>query len=813
MPTINGPATLPIQDPTSTTADQSTPIDIPTTATIMVAPDGKHYNVPASSYQIAINNNWRPVSPEETKQAADKEAKIESAHQELEEHPVSHTIGQFLDEATLGVKPYIENQGKTDEEKEIATKAEERYVKNNPVKSYAAKAAGFVAPLAIPGIGELGEGAEALIRGGGELGLKAAAEGIVAKEAETSIARKIGGVAAKYATEGALYSTPLAATQAAYGDPESAAETMLWGVGLSGALGAGVGTVAEGARGAGKAAVKLTDILGDKLLQKDASGLTAADYYAKNLYGLTDKSAQKLKDRGQFLNVLDTAQEEGLHTVALTRDYGTKVQELIDDAGNKIGDIRKKAQSLVENDTELQNLVPTPVSVAENLHKELIDQFPEINTANHHETLKVVNNIVDDFMAGGNDHDLDKIIEIRKNVLKNKGAFLKDSPQAQVYAATYSIITKMEKEAMQNIFAAGEMPEQFPTYLKELQRYQTGKALAENLNDFKGKGKISDIKSLFGLQNIGIAYLAALGHPVSAGLGIASKYAIKQFAANKFGLLGKSVGFLRNAADEPALGGYLAKAGKEAFDAHIESLPSILSGSKLIARSVNPIQHLIGDTTGLSKDQQYNKLTSSINRAVSDTTYTASKVGEHAGVFASTSYDLASLVVSKQLGALSYLQSQIPKNPNPVKPFQVDDWKPTKQQQQEFLNKVSVVVNPMSVWQKYQDNTITKADRDTLMAVYPKLYSQMVDKIMTTAYDPRSPKLSYNDRLKISTFTGKPLDPSLQNIAAYQQAVATPQQSGSTKSGKAPRSSKPKLDEGPSFQTVVQKLQYGRNKE
>jgi DNA-binding ferritin-like protein (Dps family) len=532
-----------------------------------------------------------------------------------------------------------------------------------------------------------------------------------------------------------------------------------------------MGLAGAGAKAVGEGAVKLTDLLGDKILQKDESGLTAADYYAKNLYGMSNKTAQKLKDRGQFLDVLDTAQEEGLHTVALGRDYGTKVDELIDDSGKKLGDIRDKAQGLVESDPELRKLAPSPVSVGAKLQEELLNKFPEINTATHTASLKVVNDIVNDFIAGGNEQSFENTREILQNVMKNKGAFERDSPQAKIYAAAYQIATKMEKEGMQNVFNAGELPKEFPEYVKQLQRYQTGKTLAKNLNEFKGQGNISDLKGLIGLPNIGLAELLALGHPIAAGAGFAGKYLVKQFAANKFGLLGSSVAFLRKSADDPQLGGYLAKAGKEALNAHLESLPSVLSGTKLLARSINPVQSLIGDTSGLSHQQQYDKLTASIIQAASDTSVTAQRVGHIAQPFASTSYNLAALVTQKKLGALNYLSSQIPKNPNPPKPFQVNDWKPTKQQQQNFLNTVAVVANPMVVMQHYQDGSLTPADRDTLRAVYPKIYSQMVNKIMISAYDPNGPKLDHAQRMKISMFTGIDIDHALANIGAYQQAL------------------------------------------
>jgi hypothetical protein len=301
------------------------------------------------------------------------------------------------------------------------------------------------------------------------------------------------------------------------------------------------------------------------------------------------------------------------------------------------------------------------------------------------------------------------------------------------------------------------------------------------------------------------------GHAPAFALGSAGKMALDAFKANKFGLLGKSVSFLRKAGEDPAtahlVGGLMAKEGSEALTSHVDALPEILSGSRLVARGeTDVVQHLIGPTTGLTKQQQYDKLTATINAAATDTGATADRVGEIAGTFSGTNMQLASLVAEKKMAAVSYLQSQIPKDPNPPRPFQKSDWKPTAQQQRDYLAKVEIASSPMVVWQHYQDGKLTSLDRDVLMSVYPRIYQEMVGKIMATAYDPRAPPLSREKVAQLDMFTGGALGTS-KNLQAIQEALTAGQQQQQQAGGPSP-SPRPKL-RTPGVQTDTQRRTAG----
>lgn len=803
MVQISGPSSYSID--TTPVAQQANATDMPNGPSVMVGTDGEYYTVPATSYNTAIQQGWRLAAKEEQNQIAEnqkKEEKVSAAEKEKEEHPGIEGLKQFGNEASFGVLSYIANKNRTPEEQEIEQAATERFNKQHPLIHYGASVAGFAAPLLIPGIGEAGEAIEGLVRGGTKVAEKGLIEGAakeaVAKEAEISLTRKIAGTAANYSTQGAIYSSPMAATQLAYGDPEQAAETMVWGTGLSGVLGAAAGTIGAAAKGT---VSSLGDMLGSKLAEKDATGLSHLDNILRNMLGISDKEAKKMTSNGQFPDRLEklvkVADEEGiLRATGETRNK--LINNVNEDAGNKLGDIYKKLDGML-GEHDIQNPA-TGIKMQQEFQAAIQQKFPEIMNGDlHADKLKFANKLSNAMSEIGDEPSFTDVQKLGKSISKTQTDFDRESVNAEIARVAYGVVKNNLEESAQKIFNDGNLPELFPEYLNQKARYAATSTLADNINVFKGTGKIElPLKNIFGLGNIAKGFLA-VSHPAAA-IPMAGEMAFKAFSANKFGLLGKGVSYLRKVISNPEtqdqLGGYMAKEGVNALQEHLGNIPSYLSGSKIVTRAIadaNPYQHLIGDTTGLSKEQQYAKLTNAITRASVDVGLTAEKVGNIASIFTGSSLNLANLVAEKKLGALSYLQSQIPKNPNPPKAFQKDDWKPTKQQQTDFLEKVRVVNNPMVVWQKYQDHTISTLDRDTLRAVYPKIYGEMVNSVMQAAYDPRNKPLNYNDRMQLSQFTGIPFDNSIKNLQSYQQAVSSPSLQQSAPPTKHRASSRPKL--------------------
>lgn len=729
IPNPAGPGFIDVPDDQ---AQAATPQGTPTPAgpTRMIDPKGKMFDVPASSYDVAIKNGWR----EATSQELEKEKKID----EGSNAPANEVFGKnFTNEVLFGVPDLHADLTATPEQRELQQAIRERELQKHPIAGYAGKALGFAVPMAIPGVGEVGEASRvaaegavrlaerSLVKEGLELGGKAAAQ-----VADKSLATKVAGSVAKYATEGALYSTPQAMVQATYGDPEKAAETMLWSVGLSGALG-----------GAGR-------LLGE--------GATAAVSKGAEL------AASKLEKYGHSR-------------------FANELEELL-------------------TKPSIKDLGPVPSNIGAEFHKELLTKAPEVITPMHEEQGKLVSDIMEKFSS--DKPSFKATDQIKKELASMAKKQPEDSANKQILNLAEEALDKHYDTAVQQVFHAGEMPEKFADYLESKAK------MAEPL-------EIPTAKDFIGAMGLG-----AIAHPHLAMLEagrVLKNFAFKNFLNNKAGLLDSSVNYLKDVAANPStstmIGGLMAKEGAAAFQAKLDSIPSILTKDKVLTHSIaatNPIQHLIGSTNGLDKETQYNRTIQAIQSATIDTQRTADNIGHMSETFNTHSVDLGSLVAQKQYGALSYLASQIPKNPNAPKPFQKDDWKPSVKEQQDFLNKVKVVADPWSVMKHYQDGSLSKNDVQTLKAVYPKIYTEMVNKVLATAYDPTVKPLNQNQRLQLSTLTGLPLDSSLKNIVSLQQALQPiPAPPPPAQPKKAPKpSSRPKLENAASLETSSQRRTY-----
>lgn len=788
----------------------------PKGSSLFTGVDGKLYNVPETSYDIAIKNGWKLADQKTT----DREAAIK--RQVNETGQLEGGLKNFANEALLGIPNYISNKEAGPEQASIDEAVRNRISNRDPVTHAISSGLGFIAPLAVPGVGEVGEAARLAVEGGrgvaevaGAAALKSAAETVVksaaeegvAKAATASLTRKIAGSAADLATQSAIYASPKAAVQVAYGEPEQAAETMLWGIGL-GAITGGAGRAIGVGLKAGASAI--SEPILSKLSEKQPNGITYADDIARTILGITDKQAKKL-GADKVAGFVNRADELGIlqssNKVKLTK-------EIFESSGKKIGEHLDELETHL-SDPEVKKLVTSPLDVSAEIQKTATEKFPEIMMETHASQLKELNKIVKDVGSGGVEPSFEKLQEIRTGLQAGKKAFDSNSPNAEMYKLADNVIQKNLEQGAQAVYTAGKEPAKFADYLQAKADNYMSRELLKNNNPFKGTGRIPSLESLFGagssVMNAGI--VAGFGHPGIAFATMAGKKVLQHIADNK-AFIGGGASILRKLSKDPAsvpiLGGLIAKEGQSALMNHLNNIPQLIKDipSKAIARgSVDAVSAFLGDEAkGLSKDQQFKRMSDKLSSLSLNDTDTANQVGHIASVFTGSSLQLASLVAQKKMNAIAYLNSQLPKNPNGPKPFQNNDWQPSKQDKLIFERKLAVVMNPMSIWSKIHDHTVTADDVATLQAVYPKIYSAMVEKVINTAYDPKVTNVSHAGTLALSTFTGMPLDPSLANVGKIQTAIKTQPKAANTKSHAS--SSNVKMDKAPHLTTDVQRRTY-----
>lgn len=126
------------------------------------------------------------------------------------------------------------------------------------------------------------------------------------------------------------------------------------------------------------------------------------------------------------------------------------------------------------------------------------------------------------------------------------------------------------------------------------------------------------------------------------------------------------------------------------------------------------------------------------------------------------------------MGAVNYLNSQRPSNP---KTGVLDTEIPvSKTQEAVFHRTLTIAQQPLSVIQHIKDGTLLPQDMQTLNAVYPALYQQMSQKLMSAMTDHVSDgnTVPYRLRQSLSLFLGQPLDSTMtpQSIQSIQSVFA-----------------------------------------
>lgn len=171
----------------------------------------------------------------------------------------------------------------------------------------------------------------------------------IAKHAP-SIARQIIAHAADYGVQGLAFASPKAAAQLITGDPDKAAETWIWGAAGGAALGGLVGG-AKGLFGRGAAAKALPAAEeaaagAEPTLREKVGGKLReiGDEQATSSLDLAKPYAKQLRRIKGFADAQKIVRDENLAEFA--GDYegmASKIGSLLDDAGQKIGAIKKAA--------------------------------------------------------------------------------------------------------------------------------------------------------------------------------------------------------------------------------------------------------------------------------------------------------------------------------------------------------------------------------------------------------------------------------------------------------------------------------------
>ncbi len=744
--------------------------------TIMVGPDGVATPVPASEAQARIDAGWQFGSEDHQRSERNADYQLR-AHDDAFNVAGAHFVNQML----MGVPDVVAGHtGPNAIQDTVAREGQQRGFAQAEANHKTAGMIGGV--LGVAGNVALTAGIGGAANAGRAAGT-AAAEGAV-EAAAPGLASRIFAKAAQGAAEGAAYAAPQAVAQAAYGDVGDAAESMLWGVGAGGLIGAGHGLFSAGVTGAQgvarNAALKAGII--------DEAGTVSHDGIRAAL-GFGEKSAAHLEGK----------------TVPELEALGKATSEKIAAHGEALDAAIRKAPA-----AERATYGVVPSELAEKLGNDIRATNPGLTTPLYKQEANQLSKIVDTFAEQG-----DKPIAFRD--LNQLESFVREKAgDSSIGRQAADIITAEKNKAMNEAYNALGLTGGYGDYLAQKQQLeQIGTAI-------RNGGTINPIAQ--GITNKGIGALAgmaagaggALGHAIAGPVGGMVGYgAVKGIAG---GVIQHAIGnqalelstkALRTIADKSPewIGTALAKSTADAATARLSDVAGVLTRATSAPLALDPVKAMLGPkANGLTKDQQYAQLTRSLSAATPESVAHESQTMGH---LMSNDPALQQAVAAKQSQAVQYLQSAVPKNTAPPIPFDKSEWVASQADKQAFLDKLQVVQNPAVVLEHVTQGTLTPAHVEALNTVYPGMASKIVGQIATLAHDPKAPDVSAGVKHGLSLLTGQSMtNPTGINYQSAYVPKDSPQGSAPSAKPKGPGSSRASLKDTPSMQTATQRLEY-----
>ena len=730
----------------------------------------------------------------------------------------------FMNQALLGVPETIEQEGETPLAKEAREVQEDQHE-------------------IARGIGGTTGAASTLLWGGGEeaLGMKlpgflapigaagdAVARAIVPAEAvaQASFGARTAAAVAKAATEGVLYSSPVALTQAAFGDPKQAGETLLWGLGAGSVIGGGAHLFGEATGALRDKAVELAKSLDvpdlEQLANRTAAG--AVGPIPRNAdIGWVEKAGKAVRD-------LDILKPD------MTRqELGDAITSHLKNTGNVMNSVIGELDSAADDTVETQG--GNTLHVAEKfLHPGDLGQAistgldaPDMRGRSVSATREAIQRVIDDandpnvlpVTRTANGIDVVKfedaqhfVSNLRKdwlgsieNSLKGGSPLtLDDAARAKAYMFARNAINAASDDVAAvsgNDHLVGALTQAKTQYAKlatledfaaKLDSVDAAKQFAITSSLLNGgRGPMhAAISAVTGAAGTTIGGLvggipgAFVGHGIGKVVAMPMTWLAKRWAGNQ-GMVAVAR-TLDKAAKQgdpslfAAILGAQSRARLQDTMARVsEAVQDMAIRGTIAAKPSDHMTSLLDSTSGLSKGQQYDKLASRLNTLTANPAALASAVGQVTSPLSTTAPDVAAAYQTAQTNAINYLAANVPRPPTPPQPLAPNTWTPSPSDKLAFHDRAEIVANPMRAIEHMKAGTLSDAHIDALRTVYPSIYGQMKTEILKWSAAHPDAKLPMRERASVSKFLGVPVGApgQIQQVQSlYANGTQMPQPPG-----------------------------------
>lgn len=651
-----------------------------------------------------------------------------------------------------------------------------------------------------------------LLKGAATAGRLAEGAVLGTRAAEAGLGLKSLASAARLGTEGAILAAPQALSEATFGDPSEAAEHLLFGLGAGAALGA----VAPVIKGSGKTIInglgkpfgyQMTDagLAGDLRNMSENQAVRALfNSSNKQLMGeINQLEKEGIKVGREIIdNKLLPSINEDIHSVAArTKAYQeatgqeiSKVVDLVRDAKvinrenlvTKLDDILEKKYGnsasftseynsgkkyLNDLDSQLKKFDGS--DALEQTYQDEINRLATLSDPVQREAqTKVINGLRDQLLLENKNITVGKLwkesSELGNKAFKSGKARLGDPDEISEllndFRREIRDVVKTEGSKLAKDQGVPNWLEQFNTANQKYRAASVINKVAENSANSASNRNFSLTDNIWGSAIAGGNIASAISNPLGVlagvGGGIGSKF-LRENGNTILSKYGNNIALFLNDMAQKEATAQLGRIPKK-----LKTLTSNAASSAGVQESGNAIARFLG-TKNSDPVKSYQDLASRLQAANAD--------NEYAKTLDNGTPGIAAAYRQVNNNVVSYLNNNIPKNPNEGQPY-ATKWQPSKSQIKDLNDKIAVISNPYVVLDKLQNGTLNKNHMDALKSIYPKVYNKVVQQVHD--YGMTNAKMPYAKKIRLSLLTGSALDPSIKNIPQYQ-AIYQPEQSNS----------------------------------
>ncbi len=739
---------------------------------------------------------------------------------------------EFGDALTFGAyKPVIGAAAKAGIIDPYALAKWEALKHEHQAAALAGTAAGFGTQMLVgggllEGIGKAGAAAEGAVLGtkaagaaeaaaegmaGAEMAYRTAALGGTAAETATAAARAPGFLrtvaagAARMGVENAAMTAPKAFAEAVTGDPDRAAETLLYGSALGAGFGAGFGALGYlGKRLGGSIASKL---VGKGPAPGEPGSIAAAEaekiaipgvdtpkgYLARKADELANMQTFRamasnhaslkkiIKDEGiqaSEVGLFARANGIGKRIGESAEDYAARVGAFVDDTGAQIGAFWRQpaladktfetGKALTRIEGMLADLRRNPAykDIADALESKWVTAFREGAAANEG---KLGFEVAQEWRAGLDD--------LAYREARAESPVLRELKQIR-RIFNDEIVSQAEDAAK----------DAAPGFLADLRalntKYRYGSAIRGGVDDFVKREAtnrvLSPTDNLWGAAG-GAAMAGFAGGPAGIVAGVAGAVAHHVIRTE-----GNAV--LAAVADGVATGRGL-RVLETSFAGHYDKLQRIPVALKAMGEgrrlspiatepaTLNVITHLLASDDGptrIEKPADAMKFADGLAKLSANPTEMSRRLAQMSSAVSADAPAVAAAAQAKATQVASFILAARPTSPEIMSPFAREVWKPSDTALRDFHVKVKTALDPYEAIRALEDKTLSAAHIDALQMTAPKLYQEFVRRVADFAATPEASPIPYAYRLKLSMLTGAPLDRSVANLMGYQETFHGP---------------------------------------